>query len=64
MSEIKSKAKAAIEKPEERMKYAKSCFHINRKLFEKALIYPREFKESKEKHDVSEKELEESQAKL
>ena len=40
MSELKSKAKAAIEKPEERMKYAKSYFHINRKLFEKVLIYP------------------------
>jgi len=64
MSELKLKAKAAIEKPEERMKFAKSYFHIHRELFEKALIYPREFKESKEKHDILEKELEESQAEL
>jgi len=59
-----SKAKAAIEKAEERMKYAKSYFNMHRELFEKVVIYPREFKESKEKHDVSEKELEESQAEL
>jgi len=59
-----SKAKAAVEKAEERRKYAKSYINMHRELFEKELISQREFEESKEKLDVSEKELEESQAEL
>jgi len=75
MSELKSKAKAAIEKTEERMKYAKSYFHMHRELFEKdfhmhrelfekEMISHRAFEESNEKLDVLEKEIEESQAEL
>ncbi len=64
MSELKSKAKADIEKTEERMKYAKSYFHIHRELFEKEMISHRAFEESNEKLDVLEKEIEESQAEL
>jgi len=59
-----SKAKAAIEKTEERMKYAKSYFNMHRELFEKELISRRTFEESKEKLDVLEMELKESQAEL
>ena len=64
MSELKSKAKAAVEKAEERMKYAKSYFNMHRELFERELISHRAFEESNEKLDVLEKEIEESQAEL
>jgi len=59
-----SKAKAAVEKAEERMKYAKSYINIHRELLEKELISCLEFEESKEKLDVLEKELKKAQAEL
>ena len=46
------------------MKHAKSYFNIHRELFEKELISCRVFEESKEKLDLSEKDLKESQAEL
>jgi len=59
-----SKAETAVEKAEERMKYAKSYFNMHKELFDKDLISRREFEESKEKHNVLSKELEEVQAEL
>jgi len=64
MFELKWKAEAAIEKAEERIKYAKSYFNMHRELFEKELISRRAFEESKEKLDVLEMELKESQVEL
>lgn len=64
MFELKWKAKAAIEKAEERMKYGKSYFNMHRELFEKELISRRVFEKSKEKLDVLEMELKESQVEL
>jgi len=46
------------------MKYAKSYFNMHKELYEKELISRRAFEESKEKHDVLEKGLLESQAEL